>query len=146
MKDARTRNPIVWVHTIGQASPGAATISARDLALGVPLLLNSGSGALGWWQLRQTDLRTLTTGQELHQAYRLHNLQVAVKEQELSQLFAYLQGHHLQPLLGNGWAIARHYPEPGLRPYGDFELYVPRAQYALYQLVLQRPEARGWSA
>jgi hypothetical protein len=31
---------------------------------------------------------------------------------------------------GEGWAIARHYPEPGLRPYCDFGLVRGAAEYA----------------
>jgi len=28
----------------------------------------------------------------------------------------------VEPILGKGWAIARLYPERGMRPYGDIDL------------------------
>ncbi len=108
-------------------------------------LLNSGAGALAWWRIRNSVLRDTEVAEELHQAYRLHTLQAAVKELEISQLFTYLRAQGLEPLLGKGWAIARHYPEPGLRPYGDFDLYVRPEQYQQFVDALNQPEAQGWN-
>ncbi len=108
-------------------------------------LLNSGAGALAWWRIRNTGLRNTEIAEELHQAYRLHTLQAAVKELEISQLFTYLRAQGLEPLLGKGWAIARHYPEPGLRPYGDIDLYVRPEQYQQFVEALSQPEAQGWN-
>lgn len=129
------------------AEPSATTInlSADDLAVVAPLLLNSGGGAMGWWQIRHSSLSDTPVAHELHQAYRLHTLQAAVKEMEISQVFAYLRSQGLEPLLGKGWAIARQYPEPGLRPYGDIDLYVRPEEYADYVAVLKNPGARGWN-
>jgi hypothetical protein len=39
-----------------------------------------------------------------------------------------------------GWAIARLYPEPGLRPYGDIDLCVSSADLASAQTILQSIE------
>ncbi len=36
----------------------------------------------------------------------------------------------MRPLLAKGWAAARLYPQPGLRPYGDLDLWVPVHQHA----------------
>jgi hypothetical protein len=44
-------------------------------------------------------------------------------------------------LVGKGWAIARLYPEPGLRPYGDLDLYVPPQAHAAALAALQRRPA-----
>jgi hypothetical protein len=64
----------------------------------------------------------------LLQAYRLSTLESAVREQQVGQAFAVLRGAGVEPLLAKGWAAARFYPEPGLRPYGDVDLYVRPAQ------------------
>jgi hypothetical protein len=44
------------------------------------------------------------------------------------QAFGVLRGAGVEPLLAKGWAAARCYPEPGLRPYGDIDLFVRAAQ------------------
>ena len=41
-----------------------------------------------------------------------------------------MSGTALSALLIKGWAVARLYPEPGLRPYGGFDIGVRPEQYA----------------
>jgi hypothetical protein len=118
--------------------------SDRELAKVAPLLLKSGGAALGWWRIRNSGLQATQTGGELHQAYRLHSLHAALKMQEVCQVFSYLRSKGLEPLLGKGWAIARHYPELGLRPYGDIDLYVSQEQYGTFNTLLKEMESRGW--
>lgn len=115
------------------------TLSADDLSQVAPLLLNSGGGAWAWRQIRQTHLKDTPAGHELHQAYRMHALHVAIKEREIAQVFTHLRAQGLEPLMGKGWVIARHYPEPGLRPFGDIDFYVRREQYNEFRNAL-----RGW--
>lgn len=106
-----------------------------------PLLLASGSAALAWHRIRNTDLRTSDAAFELQQAYRLHTLQSALHDRSLKELVLFLRSSGLDPLLGKGWAIARLYPEPGLRPYGDFDLFVPAEAYGAVAAALRRPGA-----
>ena len=40
-----------------------------------------------------------------------------------------LRSAGVEPLLVKGWAIARHYPEAGLRPYSDIDLIVRPDEY-----------------
>lgn len=126
-------------------SPPALSLSLEDLAEVAPLLLNSGAGALTWWRIKSSDLRDAETSAELHQAYRLHTLQAAIKEIEISQVFSFLRSQGLEPLMGKGWAIARHYPEPGLRPYGDIDLYVRPEEHAAFAAALGKPESGRWN-
>jgi hypothetical protein len=116
-------------------------LTAEELAQVAPLLLNSGGAAWAWRQVRQSSLRHTPAAHDLHQAYRLHTLQVAVKQREIAQVFAALRAHGWEPLLGKGWAIARQYPEPGLRPFGDIDLYVRREQYHDFSAALQTERA-----
>ncbi len=113
------------------------SISADELAQVAPLLLNSGGGAWVWRQIRQTDLKETPAAHELHQAYRMHALHVAIKELEIARVFTDLRSNGLEPLMGKGWVIARQYPEPGLRPFGDIDLYVRREQYNEFRAALQ---------
>src|SRR5262249_5230360 len=50
----------------------------------------------------------------------------------------------IEPLLFKGWAIARLYPEPGLRASGDIDLCVRPEEYAAALAALRDvPEAAG---
>jgi hypothetical protein len=51
-------------------------------------------------------------------------------------LFRVLRAAGVEPMLIKGWAMARLYPEPGLRPYGDVDLVVRPEQYAVAMAVL----------
>jgi len=46
----------------------------------------------------------------------------------------------IQPLVFKGPAVARHYPEPGLRPMGDIDLLLPVADHARALNVLRRAQ------
>jgi len=109
------------------------------------LLLRSGVGSLAWRRVRHWTSRTSPAAVQLQQAYRLHTLQSGVHERELCHLASSLQPAGLDPILGKGWAIARLYPEPGLRPYGDFDLYVRPSEYAAAEVALKGPNAPACS-
>src|SRR5262245_34758745 len=109
--------------------PVSLAISDESLKSVAPLLLKSGAGALTWWRVKCSKLHNTEIGSELQQAYRMHTLQAAVKELEIKQVFLFLRSQGLEPLMGKGFAIARHYPEIGLRPYGDIDLYVRPEQH-----------------
>jgi hypothetical protein len=93
----------------------------RELA---GFLLGSGAGGLTWWRLRRSSLRDTNAAAEFRQAYRLHSLQTGLHQQHLQRVVTLLRGADTEPLLCKGWAVARLYPEPGLRPYGDLDLCV----------------------
>lgn len=109
--------------------PSPLEITAEELDQIAPLLLRSGAGALAWLRIRNTILERATSASEIQQAYRLHTLQAAVQEVKIEQLLKGLQEADIDPILVKGWAIARRYPEPGLRPYSDVDLIVRPDQY-----------------
>ncbi len=119
------------------------TISAVDLAEISPLLLESGGAALGWRRVRNCDLRTSQAALQFRQAARLHTLRAAVHEREIKQIIPYLRSRGFEPLMGKGWAIARLYPEHGLRPYGDVDLYVHPDRFAATTTALRQPDTPG---
>jgi hypothetical protein len=59
-----------------------------------------------------------------------------VHEQELQKLFGALRSAGVEPIPIKGWVVARLYPEPGPRPYGDFDIVVRPEQYAAAVTVL----------
>ena len=111
--------------------PREPTLTPTELANIAPLLLQSGAGALAWRLIGNSPLAATPAGKELQQAYRLHALQAAVHETNIRQVVTLLRAAGVESLLVKGWAIARSYPETGLRPYGDIDLCVRLGNYAI---------------
>lgn len=117
--------------------PNEPSLSATELLDITPLLLESGAGALAWRRLRNSPLAVTTDAGELQQAYRLHAIQAAVHESNIRQVLKLFRSAAIEPLLVKGWAIARLYPESGLRPYGDIDLCVHPGDYVKAGKVLR---------
>jgi len=94
-----------------------------------------------WWRVRSSELRTSAAAHELRQAYRLYTLQNARQERKIVQAITLLRSAGVEALLVKGWAVARLYPERGLRPYGDIDLCVRPEQYATAVDALAAPAA-----
>jgi Uncharacterised nucleotidyltransferase len=92
---------------------------------------------LTWWRLRNSQIASQSASRELEQAYRLHAIQAELHESNIKQVFKLLRKAAVEPILVKGWSIARLYPEVGLRPYGDIDLCVAPAQYAVAQNALR---------
>lgn len=116
--------------------PPPSTLTPAELADLAPLLLSTGAGALAFWRLRGTALQSAPDALPLKQAYRLHTLQAAVHVEQIRVALACLQAAGVEALLAKGWAAARLYPEDGLRPYGDIDLYVRPAEYPAAEAAL----------
>ncbi|GAC1399493.1 MAG: hypothetical protein NVSMB56_14510 [Pyrinomonadaceae bacterium] len=118
-----------------RATPPESKISAAELEHIMPLLIGSGAGALGWWRLRDSELRDVPRARELRDAYRQQRLINRVYEKQLMHAVADFRAAGIEPLLVKGRAVANFYPEPGLRPYGDFDFCVPPEQFHTAQKV-----------
>ena len=119
------------------------TISQAELDAVAPMLLESGAGALGWKRVSNSNLRTVPAALELEQAYRLHALQSAIHEPDIKNALTLLRSAGVEPILVKGWAVARLYPESGLRPYGDFDLCVDPEQYQLAKVTLDKDASQS---
>src|SRR2546426_7485584 len=104
--------------------PPDFSLDVTGLDIVTPLLYGSGAGALGWWRIRETSLRETESAQVLHQAYRLQALQARIHETKIQKGFRLLHAANVEPILIKGWAISRLYPQAGLRPFGDIDLFV----------------------
>ena len=124
------------------ASPPPIELSAEQLNSIAPSLLGSGAGALGWWRVRNSELKETQAALELREAYRHHGLQSAIHESDIQQVFKLLRSAEVEPVLVKGWAAARFYPEKGLRPYGDIDLCFAAGDYAKARTILGSPEGR----
>jgi hypothetical protein len=117
-------------------SPPKSTMPGEDVAAIAPLLLKSGAGALGWWRFRHSDEQLLSAVQPLRETYLQCAIHSAESERELVEIFRVLRSSGVEPILIKGWAIARTYPETGLRPSGDIDLCVSPEQQAEAQAVV----------
>jgi hypothetical protein len=118
-------------------SPPPLERTASDLERIAPLLLASGAAALCWWRVRYSNLRDVPVAKELHQTYRRYTLQAVINQQTIKQTIAHFRSSGIEPILVKGWAVARVYPEQGLRPYGDVDLCVRPDQFAAAESVLK---------
>jgi hypothetical protein len=107
-----------------RAAPPPPDFTAEDLEAAAPLLHKSGAGALAWWRIRGTPLAQTPAGAGFHQAYRLHALEADVHAIKTAGVLQRLDAAGLEALVVKGWAIARHYPEVGLRQYTDLDVVV----------------------
>jgi hypothetical protein len=116
---------------------------AGELPRIIHLLVNSGAAALVWRRLRESFPADSPISAELRQVCRHNTLQAARREQEIRGLLTLLRSAGVEPVLIKGWAVARLYPEKGLRPYGDIDLCVAPTQYALAKRILTSAEDLG---
>jgi hypothetical protein len=131
LRAARFRpGPLVAACLAGawRAAPPPLALPAGALPAIAPLLLRSGAGALAWYRLRGSPLAGTATAEGLHDAYCVHALEAEVHALRLLDVLGRLTRAGVAALLVKGWAIARAYPEVGLRPYTDLDLVVPREQ------------------
>ncbi|HEX5734971.1 MAG TPA: nucleotidyltransferase family protein [Blastocatellia bacterium] len=103
--------------------PPPLKISGGQLAEITSALLATGTAPLCWRRLlhSKTEARAAL---ELKAAYYFHTIRAAYHEYEVEQVFRLLRAAGLEPVLMKGWAVARLYPESGLRPYGDVDLFI----------------------
>ena len=120
--------------------PTPIEISANELKDVSSTLLKSGSAALIWRRLRDSKLALAAV--DLEQAYRIQLLDDAVHEHNIANVFGLMRAAGIEPVLVKGWAIARQYPEAGLRHYGDIDLCVRPDQFSAAQDVLNTSEGR----
>lgn len=107
-----------------RSEPPRLELAEEELAEVSPLLVGSGAGPLGWWRVRRSRLRESYAAVALRESYLYHALQAALYEHRIARAFSLLRAAGVEPLLIKGWAVARHYPETALRPYGDIDLVV----------------------
>lgn len=125
-------------------SQSATELDAELTAL-VGALQGAGVAALVWRRLAQTPWREREAAEALRQAYRLQVLRAARDELHIQEVFARLRDGGVEPLLVKGWAIARLYPEKGLRPYGDIDLLVRPPERRRAAAILQGEAAKQYA-
>jgi len=78
-------------------------LSESELDEVAPLLMGSGAAALGWRRISDSCLRESSSGELLHQAYRLQLLQSDIQEQKIEKAFRLLREASVEAILAKGW-------------------------------------------
>ncbi len=120
-------------------TPPPLALSPPEWEAVAPRLLETGAAGLGWWRLRDCGGRPSRAAVQFRQAYRLHTLLAALQAEQIGLIFSYCRAVGIEPLLGKGWTAARLYPDPGLRPPGDIDLFVRLEQHSAALAVLRSP-------
>lgn len=115
-------------------------LSEAELDQITPLLMGSGAAALGWRVVDRSALRQSSSGELLHQAYRLQLLQSEIQEQKIEKVFRLLREAALDAILAKGWAAAGLYPNRTLRPYGDIDICVRARDHQAVSELFKSPE------
>ena len=119
-----SRGRLVARFLAGSWKGSSLSISADELGKIHELVTTCGAGALGWWKLRESNLRDSQIGELFQAQYRFQTLKAGLHELHLKKVIPLLRANGVEPLLVKGWATARLYPEPGMRPYLDLDLCV----------------------
>ena len=117
-----------------RATPSRA-ISADALAAIALMLLESGSAPLAWWRLRNAPVAS-EVATEFRNSYYWHTVEAHLHERDIAVALSALTAAGVEPLIAKGWSIARLYPTPGLRPYGDVDVCIRPEQRAAAEAVL----------
>lgn len=107
--------------------PSPLSADAEELDVVAGLLLGGGAAGLVWRRCNHAP--AMRASFSLREAFRIQAIGLSVRELEVAGLVRTLESAGATPLLGKGWAIAREYPEAGLRPCGDIDLYVRPQHY-----------------
>ena len=111
--------------------PPLPAITAEQLSRLVPLLIGSGTAGFVWRSMsRDAALKAAEGASELRNAHHHFAIQASVKGESLDALATEFSAAGLEPLVFKGWAIARYYAAPHLRPFGDLDLCAPPGRHA----------------
>lgn len=104
----------------------------RDLC---HLMFRHGSAALGF-RVAGENLSHGQSVMRLQDAYRWNALSASRHEVRLARVMRAMSDSGIEAITGKGWAVAREYPSPGLRPCGDIDLYARKRDAARVASVL----------
>ena len=110
-------------------APPASAAGFDDLDRLVPLLVNAGAAGLAWRTIKDTPARSHPAVAPLRELFEWQLLRSRIADTELATLAQKAGDAGVEPLLGKGWAVARLYPEIGLRTFGDFDIYLDPADH-----------------
>ena len=123
----------------GAWRPDAERLSISSDALHeiASLLLVTDTAALVWRRLQPHTITSSWALAYFKEAHRKHTIESAVHEANVRDAFRRLRSVRIEPILFKGWAVARLYPEAGLRPYGDLDLWMGAPDLQVFNCEIQ---------
>jgi hypothetical protein len=100
-------------------------MGAAALADVAPQVVNLDAAGLAWWNVRQSRDGHARCAHQLWLAYQRDSIRATMHARSIRMIVQRLRAAGIEPVLIKGWALARQYPDPGLRPYADIDLVVP---------------------
>ncbi|MBI2867647.1 MAG: nucleotidyltransferase family protein [Chloroflexi bacterium] len=110
-------------------APAPLSLSAAHLRAATPAITALGAGGLAWARLRRSECGDGQTARHLQHAYFYNVIETEMRMREIEAAVVALRVAGVEPVLCKGWAVARLYPETGLRPTGDIDLAVHPREY-----------------
>jgi len=106
-------------------APEPLRLSLKELREIARLLLGTGTAALAWRRI-ESSLDYAPTGSllDIRAAHREALITSAVHEVNIEDIFKRVQAAGIEAVVFKGWALARLYPDAGLRSFGDIDLWV----------------------
>jgi hypothetical protein len=101
------------------------TFLTENLHRHAPLLASAGGAALMWFSIRRhTSQLSDSVVRLCREGYIVSVGRAAAHEAELDRVLSAFQAAAIRSILLKGWSVGRLYPESGLRPSGDIDLWV----------------------
>jgi putative nucleotidyltransferase-like protein len=112
-----------------------------------PLLVASGAAGLAWNRIsRHPQLREAPAAAALRDAYRALALEEVRKEAALRKVADLFGAANMEPMIFKGWAAARSYAKPYLRPFGDIDICAPPGRHREATELLRQRAVPGLEA
>src|SRR5215475_12932256 len=115
-----------------------ATLSNENLHRYAVPLAETGGAALTWFRIRR---HTSELSESVLNVYRAAYLgstaRAAAHEAELERVAQTFHSAGIRSILLKGWSVGRLYPESGLRPSGDIDLWVDPEQRRVADTILR---------
>jgi hypothetical protein len=93
---------------------------------------------LSWRRIREIPLAASEDGHKLQSARRIQAAAALRQEAEVVEVLGLEEMNQADPILAKGYAAGRLYPEQGLRPYTDIDLFVRPERYDSVVQALRR--------
>jgi hypothetical protein len=104
--------------------PEPSRVSPAELDAIEPLLNGSGAAPLAWRRIAPTALASTVSGRNLAQAYKFYALRGARWEKQAADTARFFHDLGIRVVFLKGWTVARWYPERGLRPSSDIDVFL----------------------
>jgi hypothetical protein len=122
-------------HVLRRCRRTSAAISREELTDLAPNLQDDGLSGLLWAAMPR-ELRRTSLGRDIRRGALADAAAAARLDGHLVEILSALAKAGVTPIVAKGWAVARYYPNPAMRPYSDLDLAIHPDQVATARGVL----------